>query len=134
MVVNNYLSVPSKHGSAKDCMVLVESKMFRGDVWVVLKLKWSPRTPPVESCRGRSSFHQPPLLLLSLCGSPISILPFFLVSDAASFSSISVFPFFLAFSLSLISVFPFFFAVVSFLVPAMDAWLIFLLYFGCYEY
>ena len=29
----------------------------QGGVWVVLKLEWSPRTPPVESCRGRSSFH-----------------------------------------------------------------------------
>ena len=121
----------------------------QGGVWVVLKLEWSPRTPPVESCRGRSSFHQPPLLLLSLRGSPISILPFFLVSAAASFSPISVFPcflassfnpisffpfFFLASSFSPISVFPFFFAMASFLVLAADALLVFLLYFRCYEY
>ena len=106
----------------------------QGGVWVVLKLEWNPRTPPVESCRGRSSFHQPPLLLLSLYDSPISILPFFLVPAAASFSPVSVFPFFLDSSYSLISVFPFFFAVASFLVPAADALLVFLLYFGCYEY
>ena len=80
--MTDYLSVPSKHGSAKDCMVSAESEMFRWGVWVVLKLEWSPRTPLVESCRGRSSFHQPPLLLLSLYGSPISILPFFLASAA----------------------------------------------------
>ena len=106
----------------------------QGGFWVVLKLEWSPRTPPVESCRGHSSFHQPPILLLSLCGSPISILPFFLVSTTASFSPISVFPFFLASSFSPISIFPFFFAVASFLVLAADALLVFLLYFGCHEY
>ena len=106
----------------------------QGGVWVVLKLEWSPRTPPVESCRGHLSFHQPPLLLHSLCGSPISILPFFLVSAATYFSPISVFPFFLAYSFSPISVFLFFFAMASFLVPTADALLVFLLYFGCYEY
>ena len=132
MVVTNYLSVPSKHGLAKDCMVLAESEMFRGvgggggggggGVWVVLKLEWSPTTPPVESFRGRSSFHQPhPLifLFLSLCGSPISIFPFFLASVVASFNPISVFPFF--------------FVVASLLVSTTDALPVFLLYFGCYE-
>ena len=103
----------------------------QGGVWVVLKLEWSPRTPPVESCRGRSSFHQPPLLLLSLYDSPISILPFFLAFAAISFSLISVFPFFLASSFSPISIFPFFFAVTSFFVPAADALLVFILYFEC---
>ena len=107
---------------------------IQGGVWVVLKLEWGPRTSPVKSCRGRSSFGQSPLLLLSLYGSPICIFPFFLVSAAASFSPISVFPFFLASSFSPISVFPFFFVVASFSVPATDALLVFLLYFGCYEY
>ena len=109
----------------------------QGGVWVVLKLEWSPRTPPVESWRDCSSFHQPHLLLfliLSLCGNPISILPFFLASAAISFSPISVFPLFLASSFSPIFIFPFFFVVASFLVLAMDALLVFLLYFGCYEY
>ena len=113
-----------------------------GDLWVVLKLEWSPRTPPIESCRDRSSFHQPHLILflfLSLCSSPISVFPFFLASTAASFSPISVFPFFLASaaaSFSPISIFPFFLAsaAASISVPATDALPVFLLYFGCYEY
>ena len=102
---------------------LIRVGNVQGGVWVVLKLEWNPTTPPVESCRGCSSFHQPhPLifLFLSLCGSPISIFPFFLASAAASLSPISFFPFF--------------FTVASFLVPATDALPVFLLYFGCYEH
>ena len=76
---------------------------------MVLELEWSPRTPHAEFCRDRSTSHQPYppfFLFLSLYGSPISILPFFLASTVASFNHISVFPFFLASSFSLISVFP----------------------------
>ena len=78
-----------------------------GDLWVVLKLEWSPRTPPVESCWDRSSYHQPHLrlfLFLSLCSNPISIFPFFLDSTAASFIPISVFPFFLTSAAASLSV------------------------------
>ena len=117
-------------------------EIVQWDLWVVLKLEWSPRTPPVESCRDRSSFHQPHLrlfLFLSLYSSPIFVFPFVLASAAASFSPISVFPFFLASavaSFSPISVFPFFLAsaVASISVPAEDALPVFLLYFECYEY
>ena len=75
---------------------------------MVLELEWSPRTPPVEFGGDRVTSLQPhPLifLFLSLCGSPISILPFFLASAAAYFSF----------------VFPFFLAMASFLAPAADA-------------
>ena len=110
MVVFGHLSAPSNHGLDRRFYGLSGVGIVSGGLWVVLELEWSPRTPPVEFCRDHSTFHQPhpPLFLfLSLCGSPISILPFFLASAAASFSPISVFPFF--------------FAVASFLVPAANA-------------
>ena len=140
MIVFGHLSTPSNHGLDQRSYGLSGVGIVPGRLWVVLELEWSPRTPLVEFCRDRLTSLQPhPLifLFLSLCGSPISILPFFLVSAAASFSPISVFPFFLASaaaSFSPISIFPFFLSVSSFLVSAVDALPIFLLYFGCYEY
>ena len=136
MVVFGHLSTPSNHGLDQRLYGLREVGIVPGGLWVVLELEWSPRTPPAEFCKDHSTSHQPhpPLFLfLSLYGSPISILPFFLASVAASFSPISIFPFFLASSFSPISVFPFFFVVASFLVPAVGALPVFLLYFGCYE-
>ena len=99
MVVFGHLSAPSNHGLDRRLYGLSGVRIVPGGLWVVLELEWSPRTPPVEFYRNRSTSHQPhPLLFLflSLCGSPISILPFFLASAAASFSPISFFPFFLA--------------------------------------
>ena len=136
MVVFGHLSVPSSHRLDQRLYGLSEVGIVLGSLWVVLELEWSPRTPPVEFCRDRSTSHQPhpPLFFfLSFYSSPISILPFFLASAAASFSPISVFPFFLASSFSPISVFPFFFTAASFLVSAVGALPVFLLYFKCYE-
>ena len=140
MIVFGHLSVPSNHGLDQRLYGLTLVGIVPGGLWVVLELEWSTRTPPAEFCRDRLTSLQPhPLffLFLSLCGSLISILPFFLDFTATSFSPISVFPFFLAFTaafFSHISVFPFFLAVASFLVPGADALPVFLLYFGCYEY
>ena len=140
MIVFNHLSVPSNHGLNQRLYGFKGVEIVPGGLWVFLELEWSPRTPPDEFCRDRLTSLQPhPLLFLflSLCGSPISILPFFLASTTTSFSPISVFPFFLASaaaSFSPISIFPFFLAVACFLVSAADALPIFLLYFGCYGY
>ena len=138
IIVFDHLSSLPRHGSDQRLYGLSGVVIVLGGLWVVLELDWSLRTPPAESCRDHLSSHQPhPLifLFLSLCGSPISIFPFFLASAAASFSPISFFPFFFAAaSFSPISVFPFFFAAASFLVPEADALPVFLLYFGSYEY
>ena len=137
MVVTGYFSALPRHGSDQRLYGLSVVGIVLGGLLVVLELEWGPRTPPTESCKDRSSSHQPhPLifLFLSLYGNPISILAFFLASATASFNPISVFPLFLASSLSPISIFPFFFAAASFLVPAADTLLVFLMYFGCYEY
>ena len=133
MVVFGHLSALSNHGLDQRLYGLRGVGIVPGGLWVVLELEWSLRTPPTEFCRDRSTSHQPhpPIFLfLSLCGSPVSVFPFFL---ASSFSPISVFPFFLASSFNPISVFPFFFVATSFLVPAVGALHVFLLYFGCYE-
>ena len=127
MIVFGHLSVPSNHGLDQRLYGLSGVGIVPGGLWVVLELEWSPRTPPAEFCRDRLTSHKPhPLIILflSLYCNPISILPFFLASAAASFSPISFFPFFLASataSFSPISVFPFFFAAASFLVPAANA-------------
>ena len=113
MIVFGHLSTPSNHGLDQRLYGLSGVGIVPGGLWVVLELEWSPRTPPAKFYRDRLSSHQPhPLicLFLSLCGSPISILPFFLAPAAASFIPISVFPFFLASSFNPISVFPFFLA------------------------
>ena len=113
MVMFGHLSAPSNHGLDQRLYGLSGVRIVPRGLLVVLELEWSPRTPPIEFCRDRSTSHQPyPLifLFLSLYGSPISILHFFLASAAASFSPISAFPFFLASSFSPISVFPFFLA------------------------
>ena len=122
MIVFSHLNAPSNHGLDQRLYGLSGVENVPGGLWVVLKLEWSPRTPPAEFFRDFLTSVQPhPLLFLflSLYSSPISTLPFFLPSAAAFFSPISVFPFFLA--------------VASFLVPAEDALPVFLLYFGCYE-
>ena len=80
MIVFDHLSTLSKRGSGQRLHGLSGVGIVLGGLWVVLKLEWSPRTPPVESCRDRSSFHQPHhhlVLFLSLYSSPISIFPFF---------------------------------------------------------
>ena len=131
-----HLSAPSNHGLDQRLYGLSGVEIVPGVLWVVLELEWSLRTPHAELCKDRSTSLQPhPLIFLfhSLYGSPISIFPFCLASAAASFSPIFVFPFFLASSFIPISVFPFFFAATSFLVPAVGALPVFLLYFGCYE-
>ena len=136
MVVFGHLSAPSNHGLDQRLYGLSGVGIVPGGLWVVLKLEWSLRTPPTEFYKDRSTSLQPhPLifLFLSLCGSPISILPFFLASAAAYFSRISVFPFFFSVFPFFFSVFPFFLAVASFLVPTTNALPVFLLYFGCYE-
>ena len=87
MVVFGHLSVPSNHGLDQILYGLSGVEIVPGGLWVVLELEWSPRTPPTEFCRDRSTSHQPHpphFFFLSLCGSPISILPFFLASIAAS--------------------------------------------------
>ena len=113
MVVFGHLSAPSNHGLDQRLYGLSGVGIVSGGLWVVLEREWSPRTPPVEFCRDRSTSLQPHphiFLFLSLYGSPISILPFSLAPVAASFSPIPVFPFFLAYSFNPISVFPFFLA------------------------
>ena len=98
MIVLGHLSAPSDHGLDQSLYGLSGVRIVRGGLWVVLELEWSPRAPSAEFCKDRLTSLQPhPLILLflSLCGSPISILPFFLASVAASFNPISVFPFFL---------------------------------------
>ena len=122
MIVFGHLRAPSNHGSDQGLYGLSGVGNVPRGLWVVLELEWSPGTPPAEFGRDCLTSLQPhPLifLFLSLCGSPISILPFFLASAAAFFSSISVFPFFLE--------------VASFLAPTADASPVFLLYFRCYE-
>ena len=127
MIVFGHMSTPPNHGLDQRLHSLSGVGIVPRGLWVVLELKWSPRTPPAKFCRDHLTSIQPhPLLFLflSLCGSPISILPFFLASPAASFSPISTFPFFLASttaSFSPISIFPFFLAVASFLASATDA-------------
>ena len=114
----DYLSALSKHGSGQRLHGLSGVGIVLGGLWVVLKLEWNPRTPPIEFCGDLSSFHffQPHhhlFLLLSLCGN------FFIGSDGGCFSPITIFSSFLAF------------AAASFSVPAVDALPVFLLYFGC---
>ena len=97
MIVFSHLNTPSNHGFDQRLYGLSGVRNVPRGIWVVLELEWSPRTPPVEFRRDRLTALQPhPLifLFLNLCGIPISILPFFLDSTAASFSPISVFPFF----------------------------------------
>ena len=123
MIVFGHLSAPPNHGLDQRLYGLSGVGIVSGGLWVVLELEWSPRTPLAKFCRDRLTSLQPhPLifLFLSLCGSPISILPFFLAFAAASLSPISIFPFF--------------FAVACFLAPVADVLPVFLLYFGCYEY
>ena len=91
MIVIDYLSVISKHGSGQRLHGLNGVGIVLGCIWVVLKLEWNPlyqRTPPVE--------------------------PAGISQASTSFS-----PSFLAF------------AAASFLVPAVNALPIFLLYFKC---
>ena len=139
MIVFGHLSAPSNHGPDQRLYGLSGVGIVPGGLWVVLELNGVQGHPLLNSAGISGSPNIPPLLFLflSLYGSPISIFPFFLASAAASFSLISIFPFFLASavaSFSPISIFPFFLAVASFLVPTADALLVFLLYFGCYEY
>ena len=99
MIGFSYLNAPSNHGLDQRLHGLSGVGNIPGELWVVLKLEWSPRTSPAEFRRDRPTSLQPhPLifLFLNLCDNPISILPFFLASAVASFSPISVFPFFLA--------------------------------------
>ena len=72
MIVIDHLSALSKHGSGWRLHGLSGVGIVLGGLWVVLKLEWSPRTPPIESCRDRSSFHflqayHHLVLFLSLC-------------------------------------------------------------------
>ena len=97
MIVFSHLNTPSNHGLDQRLYGLSGVGNVPGGLWVVLKLEWSLRKPPTEFRRDRLTSLQPhPLLFLflNLCGSPISILPFFLSSATTSFSPISVFPFF----------------------------------------
>ena len=99
MIVFSHLNAPSNHGLDQGLYGLSGVGNVPGGLWVVLELEWSPRTPPAEFGRDFLTSLQPhPLifLFLSLFGSPISILPFFLASAVAYFNHISVFPFFLA--------------------------------------
>ena len=96
MIVIDYLSVLSKHGSGQRLHGLSGVGIVLGGLWVVLKLEWNPlhpRTPPVE--------------------------PAGISQASTSFSLISIFSSFLAS------------AAASFLVPAVDALPVFLLYFEC---
>ena len=97
MIVFSHLNTPSKHGLDQRLYGLSGVGNVPRELWVVLELEWSPRTPPAEFRKDRLTSFQPhPLLFLflNLCSSPISILPFFLASAAASFNPIFVFPFF----------------------------------------
>ena len=88
----SHLNTPSNHGLNQRLYGLSGVENVPGGLWVVLELEWSPRTPPAEFRRDRLTSLQPhPLLFLflNLCGNPISILPFFLASAAASPSSLS---------------------------------------------
>ena len=124
MFVFDHLSALSMHESDQRLYGLSRVGIVLGGLWVVLKLEWSPRTPPIESCRDRSSFHQ-----------PISVFSFFLASTGAPSPS---FPSSWLLQHLLSTPSPSFhflaYAATSLLVPAADALPIFLLYFGCYEY
>ena len=103
MIVLSYLGAPSNRGLDQRLYGLSGVENVPGGLWVVLELEWSSRTPPTEFFRDHLTSPQPhPLIFL-----------YFLAYAAASFSSISVFPFFLA--------------VVTVALP------IFLFYFICYE-
>ena len=69
-----HLSVPSNHGLDQRLYGLSGVKIFPGELWVVLELEWSPRTPPVKFCRDRLTSLQPhPLifpLFLAYAGAP----------------------------------------------------------------
>ena len=85
MIVIDYLSALSKHGLGQRLHGLSGVGIILDGLWVVLKLEWNPKTPPVESCGDLPSFHffQPHLhhfLLLSLCGG------FFLGSGGGCFA------------------------------------------------
>ena len=80
MIVIDYLSVFSKHGSGQRLYGLSGVRIFLCGLWVVLKIEWNPlhlRTPPVEPA-GISQ--------VSTSFSPISIFSSFLASATASFS------------------------------------------------
>ena len=47
MIVFDHLSALSKHGSGQRLYGLSGVGIVLGGLWVVLKLEWSPRTPPV---------------------------------------------------------------------------------------
>ena len=81
MIVFSYSGAPSNRGLDKRLYGLSEVGNVLGGVWVVLELEWGSRTPPAEFWRDRLA---PPLSTILLA------------SAAASFSPISVFPFFLA--------------------------------------
>ena len=57
MIVIDYLSAFSKHGSGQRLHGLSGVGIVLGGIWVVLKLEWNPRTPPVESYGDLLSFH-----------------------------------------------------------------------------
>ena len=95
MIVFDHLSAPPRHGSDQRLYGLSGVGIVLGGLQVVLELELSPKTPPAESCKDRSSSHQPhPLLFLflSLYSSPISIFPFFLASAALLSAPSSSFP------------------------------------------
>ena len=70
MIVIDYLSELSKHGSGQILLGFSGVGIVLGGLWVVLKLEWNPKISPVESCGDLPSFHffqLHLLLLLSLC-------------------------------------------------------------------
>ena len=96
MIVIEHLSALSKHGSGQRFHGLSGVEIVLGGLWVVLKLEWNPKTPPVESY-GISQ--------ASTSLSPIFIFSSFLASAAASFlvPALDVLPVFLLYFGCLVS-------------------------------
>ena len=65
MIVFSYLGTPSNRGLNQRLYGLSGVGNVPGDLWVVLELEWSLRTPPAKFCRDHLTSPQPhPLLLL----------------------------------------------------------------------
>ena len=94
----SHFSAPSNQGLDQRLYGLSGVEIVPGGLWVVLELEWSPRTPPAEFCRDHLTSLQPhPLffLFLSLCGSHISVFPFFLAIASFLALAADAFPVFL---------------------------------------
>ena len=81
MIVIDYLSVHSKHGSGQRLHGLSGVRIVLGGLWVFLKLEWNrghPLSNPTGISQASTSF------------SPVSIFSSFFASAAASFSVLAV--------------------------------------------